>query len=178
MFERIGNFLLKRKAKQMKRRCHAFNIKSAQSVLILYQANQAEVEKEVRSFCRYFKEEGLKVDSIGFYKKKGKNDELPPNELSYYYFDKTKVNWLGIPTDITLKKIIMNEHHLLIDLNFEQRFCLKYLSILSKANFKVGRSMGYQEESCDLTISTEEESMDYLVDQIKIYLNMINKNKE
>lgn len=175
----LGNLILKQKlAAQSKRKLHAFNMKSAKSVLILYEASQAETEQKVRNFSRYFKEEGLKVDSIGFYKKKGKKDQTPANELSYYYFDQTKSNWLGIPTDLSLKKIIMKEHHLLIDLNFEQRFCLKYLALLSRAHFKVGRAEGYQEKSSDLSIVTEDDSLDYLIDQIKVYLNMINTRKE
>mgnify|MGYP003635115519 CR=1 FL=1 len=177
MKEFIRKIILKQKAKKLDRTIRALNLKQVKSALILYNATKRESETIVRNFARYLKEEGVKIESIGYYKRKSKKEELPPNELGYYYFDTRACNWLGIPVNQELNNLISKEHHLLIDLNFAPNFALRYFATLSNANFKIGKAGTYQDSICDMTIATEIQSLDYLIEQMKVYLKMINATK-
>lgn len=170
----LGGFVLGNKLKRQNRRVKVFNLKSAKSALLVYEATHAYQEEKVRNLARFLKEEGIKVDSLGYYKKKNKKEVLPKDELGYVYFDKEHLNWYGFAKNPKLKAYQENEYHLLIDLNLENRFCLEVISSLSNAHFKVGIAGGYCNEICDLTIATEEKDIDYLIEQIKNYLNIIN----
>ncbi|MCB0804075.1 MAG: hypothetical protein KDB74_13335, partial [Flavobacteriales bacterium] len=64
---------------------------------------------------------------------------------------------------------------LMIDLNLKANFSLKVLSSLSNAKFKVGPNHQYGNETFDLTLDIQEQRLDYLIEQMKVYLNMINK---
>ena len=175
MIQFIADKYLAQKLKRVKRKVGAINLATAKSALLVYDASNAAVEKKVRDFARFLKEEGVKTDTIGFYKLKGKEDKRPEDELSYIYYDKKCLNRLGFPKDNRILKRIEQEYHLMIDLNFLSIFSLKVIATLSRAHFKVGRSSGYQNEICDLTISTENKELDYFLSQTTTYLKMINK---
>jgi len=170
----LGRFVLGNKLKRQKRKVKVFNLKTAKTALIIYEATHAYQEEKTRNFARFLKEEGIKVETIGFYKRKNKKELLPQDELGYVYFDKEQLNWYGFAKESKIKAIQEKEYHLLIDLNLENRFCLEVVSSLSKAHFKVGKAGGYCNQVCDLTIATEEKDIDYLIGQIKNYLNIIN----
>lgn len=176
MFGFLQQFLLKRKLAKRKRKVQVHNLGSAKSALVIYSYNGPNREKELREFCRFLKEEGIKTSSLAFLPKKlKKEEEGPKEELDYYYFDKKETSWLNIPQSTRLKKIIQNDYDLLIDLNLEESFPIEWVSYISKASFKVGRSSGYQKESCDLLLSPKEKNILALQEQCKIYLNMINR---
>tara|TARA_R110000868_G_scaffold21846_2_gene90463 strand:+ start:891 stop:1424 length:534 start_codon:yes stop_codon:yes gene_type:complete len=175
MIQFIADKFLAQKLKKVNRKIGAINLATAKSALLIYDASDALVEKKVRDYARFLKEEGVKADTIGFYKLKGKEDKRPQDELSYIYYDKKCLNRLGFPKDNRILKMIGKEYHLMIDLNFNSTFSLKVISTLSKSNFKIGRSTnGCQNDVCDLTISTVNKELDYFLSQTTTYLKMIN----
>ena len=175
MIKFVANKYLAQKLKKVKRKVGAMNLATAKSALLIYDASDASFEKKVRDYARFLKEEGVKADTIGFFKLKGKEDQRPQDELGYSYFDKKCLNRLGFPKDNRILKMIAKDYHLMIDLNFDSNFSLKVISALSNSNFKIGRSKGYQNDICDLTISTENNELDYFLSQTTTYLKMINK---
>ena len=175
MIQFIAEKYLAQKLKMVKRKVGAMNLSTAKTALLLYDSSLPEMEKKVRNYARFLKEEGVKADTLGFYKLKGKEDQRPQDELGYIYFDKKCLNRLGFPSDSRVLKLIANEYHLLLDLNFNSIFSLKVVSTLSNANFKIGKASGYQNDSCDLTISTQNKELDYFLSQVTTYLKMINK---
>jgi len=174
MIKFIQKYLLGSKLRKSKRRVRVANLKISKSALLIYDASNEKEEKLVRQFARFLKEEGLKTESVGFYKKKNKTDEGPLDELGYHYLKKEELNWLMLPTSSKVKKMISTEYNLLIDLNLSNIFCLQFISSLSKASFKVGIADGYQKDTCDLTISIPARKLEELIEQMKVYLKMIN----
>ena len=169
----IKNYLLSRKQRKLKRSVRAVNLQEAKTALILYAASKDEDEKLVRNFARYLKEEGISCHTLGFYKKQHKNDRRPEDEMTYYYYDSTEVNFWGVPQKEIVQKMLATEYHLLFDLNLEQKFSLQFLSTLSISKFKVGLAAAYQKEICDLTIKLKNNNLEDLIEQMKKYLNMI-----
>lgn len=171
----IAEKILRQKNKKVKRRISAVSLKTAKTALIVYDATDSKQEKDIRTFAHFLKEEGIKVTTTGFYQKQNKEDLKPEDELNYHYFDKTSFNVLGFPKNTLLDKIIANEYHLLFDFNLAHRFQLQVIATLSRANMKVGKSGGYQNHICDLTLAVEKNELNYLINQMKVYLNMIKK---
>jgi hypothetical protein len=175
MIQFIADRYLAQKLKKVRRKVGVMNFSVAKSALLVYDASNGSVEKEVRHYARFFKEEGIKTDTLGFYKLKGKKHKRPEDELGYVYYDKRCLNAFGFPKDSRLLKRIAKEYNLMIDLNVESIFSLKVISTLSNSNFKIGRAKGYQNQICDFTISTENNKLDYFLGQVTTYLKMINK---
>jgi hypothetical protein len=171
----LGDFILKRKRAKLIREVYFKKLSDVKSVLIIYDCTNPETEEKVRSFARYFIEERLEVESIGYYSKVGKNISKPIDELGYSYFDKKDLNSYKFPKSLKIKKTISNQYDLMIDLNMKEHFSLEVLSSLSRSRFKVGSNNKYGNEIFDLTIDIKENNLDYLIEQIKIYLGMINK---
>ncbi len=175
----IQDFLLKRKASKRKRKVQVHNLSSAKSALILYIHKDGGREKEIRDFARFLKEEGIKTSTLSFIPKKIKEEEnIPKEELNYFYFSKGELNWMKIPNSNRLKKLMNEDFDLLIDFNLEGSFPLKWISSMSKSHFKVGNDRSYQAEVCDLLLGTEENTIAALQEQCKHYLNMINRNNK
>lgn len=173
MIKGLQNYFLKRKVKRLHRKVKVANLSSAKTALLVYETKDGD-EKTVRNFARFLKEEGIKAETLAYYQLKNKKDQRPEDELEYYYFDKNDFNWLQFPSENRIKKLIARDFDLLIDLNQSNRFCLQCISSLSKAKFKVGAAGTYRTENCDLTIAVEGADLKYLIEQMKVYLKMIN----
>lgn len=176
MIKLIARKILGSKIKSLKRRVGVFNLKTAKTALIVYNATDSKVEDQVRNYARFLKEEGIKTDTIGFYQLKGKEDKKPINELGYVYLDRKDLNFFDFPKDNQILKLIAKEYNLLIDLNLNHDFCLEYISSLSISNFKVGIAESYKNEICDLTFDLKERNLNQYLKQITTYLKMINRN--
>lgn len=170
----IRSIILEKKAKKLQRTVRVLNLKEIKTALIIYNATNKLTEEDVRNFARFLKEDGIKVDTIGYFKRKNQKEALPVNELGYHYFDKKICNFLGIPVNQELNKLIEKTHDLLIDLNFESNFALRYYSTLSNSGFKIGKTGNYIDTVGDLTISTDNHLLGYFIEQLKVYLKMIN----
>lgn len=171
----IADLILRRQLKALERKVSFHTLRNAKSALVLYSYRNKEHDQMLRSFCRYLKEEGLEVSSLAFYKKKNKKDEKPQNELNFLYYDKKDLNFLGFPQSSFLKKCMLEDYGLLVDLNLSDEFSLQVISSLSRAKFKVGPSASKSKEILDLSIKTDSKDVQYLIDQMKVYLEMINK---
>lgn len=168
-------WMLKRKHK-LKRNVTAVNLEAAENALILYDATEERTENKVHEFVHYLKKHKVATTSLGYYRKKNKKDSRPSDNPPAFYFDKIDLSIIGIPKSSVLKRLMMRDFDLLFDFNKKENFPLQYLSTLSKAKFKLSWAEGYQQEVCDLTITTENRSIGELMEQLKHYLPMINKN--
>ena len=145
----LGEFLLKRKKSKLTREVYFKNLESTKTALIIYDCTDKAQSQKVRDFIRYFKEERLQVDSIGYFSKLGKNVSKPADENNFYYYDRKDLNAYKFPKRQELIKLIKKQHDLMIDLNLKANFSLKVLSSLSNAKFKVGPNHQYGNETFD-----------------------------
>jgi len=176
MIKWIQKLMLKHKQGKLKRKVKVYNLDTAKTALVLYNFDTAAREKEIREFCRFLKEEGIKVTSLAYLAKKIKEGEYAPiEELNYLYFDNKELNWLRIPESNRLKNAIEEKFDMLIDFNLEESLPIQWISCLSQASLKVGANRGYKNESCDLLMELKEESIAALQTQCKVYLRMINQ---
>lgn len=175
MLQNFGKYILKRRLKKLSRKVVTHNLNSAKTALILYHANDPINQDIVKHFARSLKEELIQVHTLGYISNLGKKQALPEENQGYEFFNQMMLSRLRIPEPTFIKKHIAKNYHLLIDLNVEGHFPLQYISSLSKAEFKVGKSGDYRDEVCDLTLDLQTKNIEELTKQIITYLEMINR---
>lgn len=111
----------------------------------------------------------LRNPKIYSYRKFDKN-----NGKSYKHFSKNDFNWKGKITDTSLLSFIEQPIDLLICFYSKKHFYLEYLTMLSKANFKVGFA-GVNQDLFDLEISVKKEQMSYFLNETHKYLTILKK---
>ena len=171
----IKNLILKQKLKRINRKIKVQNWNTAKTALLIYECDQDGISKSILDFSRFLKEEGVKANIIGFIDSKPKLEEMPKEELNYFYFDKRELDLLGQPNSDKIRNLVIEQYDLLIDLNLRNKYPLKWICSCSTAAFKVGISGDYQNEICDLTIKTDRANAEDGIEQIKKYLKIINR---
>lgn len=170
---KIGEYVLKRKLKGLKRKPKSIGLKQAAKVGVIYNATNRSDYEIVKKFIQYLIEERKEVSSLGFINLKDSSQIVKPH-LNYSFFDLTQLNKVAIPNSIDVDKFIETRYDMLVDLTLEDVFPVKYVASLSKSRFKVGASIGYRDEICDLVIDIKDQpSLDYLIIQIKHYVNLL-----
>ena len=96
-------------------------------------------------------------------------------KLNYDFFYQKDLNWYYKPQNYIIDNFIKKEYDILINLSDSSCIPIKYLVASSVARFKIGRfEEGY--EIYDLMIKLEKEKgKERLMEEIKHYLNLINK---
>lgn len=173
--KKIGSYLLKQESSAIKRKKQAFNLNEAKSFAIVFEASKMEDVELVKKYVNYLKELKKKVRIIGYF-----NSEHQPNftysKLEYEFFATDKLNWYLKPGGSFITDFINEEFDVLIDLNINDYFPLKYVSTLSKAKFKVGKFTEDNKSIFDLLIENDKANgFKYFLRQVDIYLSMINK---
>tara|TARA_R110002073_G_scaffold8207_7_gene45912 strand:- start:23644 stop:24159 length:516 start_codon:yes stop_codon:yes gene_type:complete len=115
--------------------------------------------------------EKLKVRNpkIYSYRKFDKNDEK-----SYKHFSGKDFNWKGDIVDSSLLSFIDEPVDLLICFYPEKQMYLEYLTLLSKASFKIGFAEVNQ-DLFDLEISVGKEQIDFFLNEAYKYLTIMKK---
>jgi hypothetical protein len=171
----VGDYLLKKEVASLKRSKTAFNMSQAKSFVILFEAGKLEDIDLIKKYVNYLKGLKKKVHVIGYF-----SSPFPPDftypKLDYEFFSVKELNWYFKPLTSSLGTFLAEEFDVLIDLNFEDHFPLRYMSALSKARFKVGKFSKENQSIFDLLIDIDaKKTFKYLLQQVDIYLEMINK---
>lgn len=172
--KKVGKWVFKRELKINKRRKEVCNLESAKSIGILYDASSEEQINLVRPFVSFFFDLKKDVKALGFVNAKELSYCHVP-KLQYDFFYKKDLNWYYKPQNYIIDNFIKKEHDILINLTDSSVIPIKYLVASSLAHFKIGI---YEEnyQIYDLMISlTDDRSQQKLMDEIKHYINLINK---
>lgn len=172
--KKVGKWVFKRELKINKRKKEVCNLESAKSIGILYDASSEEQINLVRPFVSFFFDLKKDVKALGFVNAKELSYYHVP-KLQYDFFYKKDLNWYYKPQNYIIDNFIKKEHDILINLTDSSVIPIKYLVASSLAHFKIGI---YEEnyEIYDLMISlTDDRSQQKLMDEIKHYINLINK---
>lgn len=174
---KIATYFLKRKLSNRKRTVKAQNLKSAKSIGILFEVGTHNEDTVIERFIESLKADGKKVYSIGFIQNAKEENDFKISMYEYFY-TKKDLNWLGFPSIEKTGKFLARDFDILIDLCINDNFSTEYILSHSNAKLKVGKTGGYKDEFCDLLIDIKEHNdTQYLIEQIKNYLQKINTNE-
>lgn len=151
------------------------NIGEARSIGILYIVEDVPDFDIVESFVKELQNEHKEVKALGFVKGNNLVSRFLPR-LSYDFFSSKDLNWFLRPTHARVADFIEKDFDILIDLNMEDFFPMKYISGRSKAFCRVGRFSEENMPFYDLMIELKPGTdMAGYISQIRHYLSIINE---
>ena len=171
--EQIGRRVLKRKLKNFKRDTHVFNFVTAQSAVIIFDAQIINAFHIIKEFQVFLKENGIHCTVFGYLNQK----EIPQDMLFWkdiHVITRKDLNWYLLPVGEAMELYQREDPDLLIDFSTTHPLEVQFLVQLSPARFKIGC---YTDEKNDydlmINLSTKND-MAYLSEQIKHYVSMLN----
>jgi len=174
--QRIGKLILAKKVKKTRRRVYYSNIKDIRNIGIVWDANRSEDFASLSEFHQKMHERNIDVNIIGYYE----GEELPARITAIMYLScikRKELNFFYQPVSNDTDKFIKTIFDVLIDINFEGRFPLYYISSLSAASFKVGLYDSDEKNISVFDLMMELKKpvhVENYLDQVIHYLEMIN----
>ncbi len=182
MINRIRNFLASVSFRKDAAGIHAersmMNLADTRTIGILYVLNDVPDYELVERFVSRLQHERKEVKALGFVRNKVLISRFLP-KLSYDFFSRKDVTWYHKPVHAKVRDFTQKEFDILIDLNLEDFFPLRYISGLSRAKCRVGRYSESNMAFYDLMIEPKPGiSMNEYIEQIHHYLSVINRNEK
>ena len=175
--EAIALRSVKRKKKNLIRNRRVHNFSTAKTVGIYFESKDAGYFNSVWKFSKNLEKDGIKSSLLGFV-----DDDEIPGEMSArencVIFLRKQLDWAYRPKLEEVSNFTAKEFDILFDFSLKDTVPGFYIHTLSKAQFKVGR-FRESENDIDLMIDTHDNnSIDYLIEQIKTYISMLNKQEK
>lgn len=170
---KVGHRRLRKALKGIKRNRLVYNLDTARTIGVLFNATSEEVYHHVANFSNQLLGRNLQVEMLAFFAGK----EVPNSYLAnpkLKLFTKRELNWYRKPCVPHVDEFIDKEFDILIDLSMEELFPLKWIATLSKSKFKVG-NLSYYGTPNDMIINLKPNNdIEYLLSQVIHYLQLIN----
>ena len=174
--EKIALWLLKRKQRNVQRDKTVHNFDTASRVGVIFSLEEEESFDRTNQFLNYLAGQKIKVYALGYIPTRDIPPNLAPNS-KINLFTRKDLNWYYLPTHNLVQQFIEQDFDILIDLSAQKWLPLKFVNNLSRAKFKVGKESNNGRDYDLMIRLTEEQSLQYLIDQIKYYLSRINKSQ-
>ena len=171
---KLSDFSFQRKGSP-NREVKAINIKRAQTVGIVYRADNDETKELVERYVKFLREYKIRCKALGYYNR----DDLPryvTPKLEFDYFLKKDLNWKLETQASEVLNFVQSDFDILIDTTVEEDDVIRFVVKQSIASFKVGgKKQGV--DDLDFTINLQpEEGIRQLMKGIDNYLHLINKD--
>jgi len=174
--EKIGKRVLKNKLRSFQRETHVYNFESAQSAVIVFDAQINNAFHIIKEFQSFLKEKGIRCTVFGYMNQK----EIPQDMLFWkdiHVITRGNLNWFMQPVGEIVELYNREDPDLLIDFSTTPLLELQFLVQLSTARFKIG-SFTEERNDYDLMIKlSERKDMAFLSEQIMHYVSMLNPVK-
>lgn len=160
-----------------RRRIKKFNnLSGSHKMIILWAGDEPEEFTAISKFQQMMQSLGKQVDILCYFPGKVLPDRL--TALRYLNcFKRTDLNLFYFPRQQEVIKFIDTPYDILIDINSCNHFPLYYVSAMSVAEFKIGPGGRFSSEAADMTIELgNNDGIEYFLEQVKYYLEMINSN--
>ena len=172
---KIGATILKEKAVKRKKRMVYKNFSLVKSIGIVWDAANKDEFQSLSKFYHEMQKRNIDVQIIGYSTLK----KLPDAYTAIRYLAcirKHEINMFYIPESNDTRNFIKKEFDILIDINFDKFFILRYITTLSNASFKVGLfESNNQDNPFDLMMEIKKPvSVDNYLNQVIQYLEMMN----
>jgi hypothetical protein len=172
---KIANLILSKKTERIRRRVHYTNMKNIRKIGIVWDASKSEDFVSLSKFQQRMQERNIDVKIIGYYA----GDELPDRLTAIRFLScikKKELSFFYKPVSEESEAFINTNFDVLIDVNFDKKFPLYYISSLSTASFKVGLFDSENSTSIfDLMMELKKPvHVENYLNQVVHYLEMIN----
>ena len=167
------------KAINRDRRQSVSNYNTARSIGIIYREKGESFYILVKQFVKYLRaEHGVReVKALAYVDEPRAIPYYHKHKLRFDFFTPKDVNFQYDPTGDHVKNFEDNDFDILIDLEQETCYPLRFVLARSAARMKVGLYQPEWEEYYDLMLAREHEStFDDFMEELNHYLTVINTN--
>jgi hypothetical protein len=167
----LGLFFLNKKARAVNRHRKIYNFSTAQKAGIIFSCQNEEDFQAVKEFKKYLEEKNIDTYVLGFI-----NDKKIPDHLllrtGFNFFCLKNLDWYYRPANGYIHDFILKNFNILFDFSVNDHFPVHYISLLSPAEYKVGRLTGT--DQYDLMIDIKQNKhLPFFIEQVKHYINLI-----
>ena len=164
---------LKTELKHFHRNNQFYNLQTAKSIAVLFDASEEADYKRVAGFVRHLQSLEIQVYGIGYLKHK-----LVPHycqqTLSYDFYTISQQNFFHVPNAPFVADFLPKEYHMLIDLNLNDIPSMKYLAAASRAQFKIGlRSEEYEQIYDFMLQGMDKDNLSGILKELLRYLETL-----
>jgi len=175
----FGNSALDKKAVRFIRKSYYKNFSGVKSIGIVWDASKINEFPVLSRFHQSMHERNIEVTIIGYYAGK----ELPDQFTAIRFLTcirRNELSFLYHPDSPEAEKFINTRFSILIDINFDNIFPLTCISVLSRADFKIGlMDNTNNHEIFDLMMDIKKPvKVDEYLTQVIRYLEMINSDSK
>lgn len=170
---KVGKLVLNQKLKSINRSVKVYNLYTAKSVGIIFNATNLDNYEITKSFQTSLSQRNIKVEALGFVDSKEIVDFYTARK-GFSFFCKKNLNWYSKPKNPVVDEFMSHKYDILIDLSLEDHFPIRYILSLTEASFKVGRFVEGDSPYDFMLDISKNKRLDFLIDQIKYYLTLIN----
>lgn len=175
----IGKSILRKRASRLSRKILYNGFTGIRKIGLVWDAGKTDDFQHISRFHQRMSERGIDTSVFAFYAGK----ELPDKLTAIRFLTcmrKKDLNLYYIPVSGEAVKFIQTKYDVLIDLNFEETFPLKYIAVLSAAGFKVGiLNSDPEARFYDLMMELKRPfTIEYYLNEVVNYLEMINSGSK
>ena len=170
---KAGEYFLKAEAQAVKRNRKAFNLDTADTIAIIFDATDATEFDTIKKYIKKLKEEKRKVRALGFYDAK-ESPVMMASKLEYDFFTRKQLKWYLKPDDPIINNFLSEPFDILLNLSLHAKTPIIYLVALSHARFRVGPSNKKLNPYYDLIIQNKENQLNSLIADTEGILAMIH----
>ena len=153
------------------RECRFPHMDRSLKVMLIYESDVLERNDAIKAIRQDMLRRQMDVTMWGYVEKKDIQTLILPQSRILGVGD---YNLLGKPRDYVLTDLQAEHYDLLIDLTTRPLLPLRYITMYTEADFKVGMNLG--EGLHDMLIAVEQTDVTKLYTEIMNYLTMIKSN--
>lgn len=164
--------VLRQKDAESNRTAQIFNINTATSFGILYNASTAENTALVTTFANTLKQKGKEVFLLGYV-----NDKKTESSELMKLFNKKSLNWYKIPNNKEADVFMNRKIDVLVAVHTLENLPLQYIAANSNAKFRIGPHIEKSSMSYDWMIQIQSDTtVENYLKQVLYYLEHIQHN--
>ena len=156
---KYSEYTLRKNIRLQKRAVKSCNINNAKTVGILFNATHSVSFEIVKTLVKELSGKSRIIMVLGFVDSKQMIDHYLYRK-GFEFFTRNDLNWYDKPENEGVNEFIDQNFDILINLNLEDNYPIRYILALSKASFKVGR------------VTTSHNHHDFMIDIEKEKLAM------
>lgn len=169
-----GRIILGQRLKRTRRHKKFNNLRHSHKIGISWDGSNPDDFDAITAFYQEMLKRNIQVDIVCYYPRK----VLPDQYTAIRYLTcikRTDLNFFYIPGSDDVNEFINTPYEILIDINTNNLFPVKFITVLSRAEFKVGTENSAYRDRLDMTINiSKQNDPAYYLEQVKYYLEMIN----
>lgn len=171
--EKGGRFFLKRQLKKTKHQTVVYNLQTASTAGILYDASKPENLSVVKALMKELKSHQISSKVLGYIHANKRDDDYIGDDV-YTFACKKDFSFFYKPKKEGVKQFMDEPFHILFVLTGEAFFPINYIGSLSKAAFKAGEA-NLNNEMFDIMIELKNgNDLKELKNQMVHYLSILN----